>query len=258
VTQKTILAEFRWSEVGTGEPVLFLHGLFGSVEHWEATLEALGAGRRGMALALPIFEMPPDDLSVTSLRRYVEDFLDAERIPEAVVVGNSLGGQIALDLALHAPRRVRALVLAGSAGLLERRFTRKVPHRPSATFVRERMTEVFHDPALVTPAWVEAIRELVQQRSYALRVLQITRSARNVSLEARLGEVRCPTRLVWGTDDRITPLSAAFRFLHGIPGADLRLIPRCGHAPMLERPEAFGHALIEFLDNLPSNLAAVR
>lgn len=253
-----MVAEFRWSEIGDGEPVLFLHGLFGGAWHWETALEALGPGWRGMALTLPIFEMPPDDLSVASLRRYVEDFLECERVPSAVLVGNSLGGQVALELALHAPARVRALLLTGSAGLLERTATRTVPHRPSSAFVRERMAEVFHDPSLVTPAWVESVRELVGQRSYALRVLQITRSARRSNLEARLGQVRCPTRLVWGTHDRITPVAEARRFLRGIPGADLRLIPRCGHAPMIEQPDVFGRALVEFLDELSLDPVAAR
>ena len=223
VSETSVVAEFRWIEAGRGLPVLCLHGLFGTSEHFEATVEALASRSRAMALTLPIFETPPDDLSVVSLRAHVEAFMDAERVPPAVVVGNSLGGHVALDLALHAPERVRALVLSGSSGLFERSFTRNVPHRPSAEFVREKMTEVFHDPSMVTPEWVEAIRERMSRRSYAMRVLQISRSARRYNLEDRLGEIRCPTLLVWGTEDRVTPQDVAIRFLDGIPSATLRL-----------------------------------
>jgi pimeloyl-ACP methyl ester carboxylesterase len=250
------VAEFRWIEAGAGLPVLCLHGLFGTSEHWEQTVEALALRCRAMALTLPIFETPPDDLSVTGLRAHVEAFMDAERVPPAVVVGNSLGGHVALDLALHAPERVRALVLTGSSGLLERSFTRGVPHRPSAEFVREKMTEVFYDPAMVTPEWVEAIRGRVSHRSYILRVLQVSRSAKRYNLEDRLGEIRCPTLLVWGTDDRITPRSVAIRFLDGLPSATLRLLPYCGHAPMLEHPEAFARAVEEFLDSFEPEATA--
>jgi pimeloyl-ACP methyl ester carboxylesterase len=250
VSELSVMAEFRWTEAGSGLPVLCLHGLFGTSEHWEATLEALAPAYRIMALTLPIFETPPDDLSVAGLRAYVEAFLDAERVPPAVVVGNSLGGHVALDLALHAPERVRALVLSGSSGLLERGFTRGVPRRPSAAFVRERMTEVFHDPAMVTTERVEAVRDIVSRRSYTLRAIQVSRSARRYNLEDRLREILCPTLLVWGTEDRITPRSAAIRFLEGIPSATLRLVPECGHAPMLEQPEAFARALGEFLETL--------
>ena len=162
MSETSVVAEFRWIEAGRGLPVLCLHGLFGTSEHFAATVEALAPRWRAMALALPIFETPPDDLSVMSLRAHVEAFMDAERIPPAVIVGNSLGGHIALDLALHAPERVRALVLSGSSGLFERSFTRGVPHRPSAEFVRGKMTEVFHDPSIVTPEWVEAIRDRIE------------------------------------------------------------------------------------------------
>ncbi len=257
MSEASAVAEFRWTEAGAGLPVLCLHGLFGTSEHWETTLEDLAPGCRAMALTLPIFETPPDDLSVTGLRAYVEAFLDAERVPPAVLVGNSLGGHVALDLALHAPERVRALVLSGSSGLLEKSFTRGVPRRPSADFVREKMTEVFHDPAMVTTERVEAVRDIVNRRSYALRALQVSRSARRYNLEDRLGEIRCPTLLVWGTEDRITPRSAAIRFLEGIPFATLRLVPECGHAPMLEHPQAFTRALEEFLDSLVPASAAV-
>jgi pimeloyl-ACP methyl ester carboxylesterase len=237
--------------------VLCLHGLFGTREHWETTVEALAPRYRAMALTLPIFETPPDDLSVMGLRHHVEAFMDAERVPPAIVVGNSLGGHVALDLALHAPTRVRGLVLSGSSGLFERSFTRGVPHRPSAAFVRERMTEVFHDPAMVTPEWVEEIRDRVSRRPAVLRVLQVSRSARRYNLEDRLGLIRCPTLLVWGTEDRITPREVAIRFLDGIPSATLRLLPDCGHAPMLEHPEAFARALEEILDSFVPEAAGV-
>src|SRR5262249_13805712 len=159
VTETSAVAEFRWIEAGAGIPVLCLHGLFGTSDHWESVLEALAPSYRAMALTLPIFDTPPDDLSISGLRGYVEAFLAAARLPPAIIVGNSLGGHIALDLALHAPERVRGLVLSGSSGLFERSFTRGVPHRPSTEFVREKMTEVFHDPAWVTPERVEAVHE---------------------------------------------------------------------------------------------------
>lgn len=180
----------------------------------------------------------------------MEAFLDAERVMPAVVVGHSLGGHVALDLALHAPERVRTLVLSGSSELLEPSGTRGVPRRPSAEFVRERMTEAFHDPAMVTAERVDAVRDILSRRGYPLRAIQVSRSARRSNVEDRLSEIRCPTLLVWGTEDRITPRDVAIRFLNRIPSATLRLVPKCGHAPMLEHPEAFARAVQEFVDSL--------
>jgi pimeloyl-ACP methyl ester carboxylesterase len=90
----------------------------------------------------------------------------------------------------------------------------------------------------------------MSRRSYALRVLQLSRSARRYNLEDRLGEIQCPALLVWGTEDRVTPRDVAIRFLDGLPSATLRLVPDCGHAPMIERPDTFARTVEEFLDSL--------
>jgi len=218
-----LVEEFHWIESGRGEPVVLLHGLLGAPDHWEATLAALSRGWRGLALRLPIFDLPADDLSIRRLATHVREFLDAQRIAPAVVVGNALGGHVALDLALRHPDRVRALVLTGSSGFLERSFSPGVSRRPSEEFVRSKMEEIFYDATLVTPEWVESIRALVNRRSHALRLLQISRSAKHENLEERLGEVRCP----------------------------IRFVPNCGHGPMLGQPAAFAEHVTEFLDTLP-------
>jgi pimeloyl-ACP methyl ester carboxylesterase len=230
--------------------VLLLHGLLGTPEHWATTLEALAPRWRGMALALPVFELPADDLTVSRLASHVRDFLDAQRVGPVVIVANSLGGHVALELALRDPARLRALVLTGSGGLLERTFTRGVPHRPNAGFVRAKMEEIFYDTSLVTREWVESTQALIGQRSYALRLLQISRSARRESVENRLGDIRCPCLLVWGKEDRITPPEIGLRFLAAIARSEIRFIPNCGHAAMLEQPAAFNDHLTEFLDGL--------
>jgi pimeloyl-ACP methyl ester carboxylesterase len=173
--------------------------------------------------------------------------MDALDLGPAVVGGNSLGGHAALELALAHPDRVSALVLAGSSGLFERGFTRGVPHRPGPAFVREKMEEVFFDPALVTAAGVERVRRIVTTRDLARRVLQVARAARLHNVAARLPGIRVPTLLVWGREDRVTPPEVAERFHALIPGSDLVLLPRCGHAPMLERPERFAAVVGDWL-----------
>jgi pimeloyl-ACP methyl ester carboxylesterase len=238
---------FRWLERGDGEPVLLLHGLMGEMDHWESTLEALGPFRRPIALELPIFDPELTDVSVEALAGYVRRFMDALELPSAIVGGNSLGGHVALELALSSPGRVDGLILAGSSGLFERTFTHRVPHQPTRAYVRERMEEIFYDPTLVTPEWVESIRRLVTTRRTALRVLQVARAAKRHNVEDRLGQIRVPTLLVWGKDDRITPTDVAERFHARIRGSQLVYLPNCGHTPMLERPEAFNAAVGDWL-----------
>jgi 2-hydroxy-6-oxonona-2,4-dienedioate hydrolase len=146
VTEST-LSRFRWLERGDGEPVMLLHGLMGEMDHWESALEILGRFCRPIALELPIFDASLVDVSVPGLAAYVRRFMETLELPPSVVGGNSLGGHVALELALSHPGWVTGLILTGSSGLFERTFTRKVPHRPTAGYVRSRMEEIFYDPS---------------------------------------------------------------------------------------------------------------
>jgi pimeloyl-ACP methyl ester carboxylesterase len=231
--------EFRWLERGEGEPVVLLHGLLGQMHDWDDVLDALADTCRAFAPTLPLFDERLSDVSIESLARWVVELLDALAIDRAVVGGNSLGGHVALEVALTAPERVSGLVLTGSSGLFERGFSRGVPHRPTPDYVRARMEEAVYDRALVTAAWVEAVRATVIRPATARRVVRFARAARRGNLEDRLGGIDVPALLVWGADDRITPPEVGGRFHALIPDARLVVLPRCGHAPMLERPEAF-------------------
>ena len=249
---------FRWLERGEGEPVLFLHGLMGRMDNWERTLDLLGSEAcRPMALALPIFEPWLREPSIEALADHVRSFLDALEIPRVVLGGNSLGGHLALRVALAAPERISGLILTGSSGLFERGFTRGVPHRPSAAFVREKMKEVVHDSTLVTPEWCESVRQLVNAPASAMRVLRCARAAKRDNVEERLGNIRPPTLLVWGREDRITPPEVAERFRRLIPDAELLYLSSCGHAPMLEWPERFAAAVAWWLRSSRERRAVV-
>lgn len=238
---------FRWLERGAGEAVILLHGLMGQMQHWDAVLERLEGGYRAIALELPIFHCDLREPSLDALARHVVRFMDALDIPHAVVGGNSLGGHVALRLSLEHGERVSGLVLAGSSGLFERSFTSAVPHRPDARWVRSKMEEVFFDPTLVTDGWVAEAHRVVTTPTSALRLLRFARAARRDNLAGRLGRLAGPTLLVWGLDDQITPPEVGARFRELIPGAQLCWLDRCGHAPMLERPEAFAALVAEWL-----------
>jgi pimeloyl-ACP methyl ester carboxylesterase len=240
-------SRFRWHERGDGEPVMLLHGLMGEMDHWESALETLGKLWRPIALELPIFDAGLVDVSVPGLADYVRRFMETLELPPSVVGGNWLGGHVALELALSHPGWVTGLVLTGSSGLFERTFTRRVPHRPTAGYVRSRMEEIFYDPGLVTPQWVESTRHIFTTPHLAVRVLRAARAAKHHNAEERLGDIRVPTLIVWGKEDRITPPEVAERFHTRIPGSHLVYLSNCGHAPMLEQPEAFDVAVSEWL-----------
>lgn len=240
--------QLRWLERGEGEPVLLLHGLMGHMHHWGDVLDRLAPGCRAIAPVLPIFDPAFEYTSVQALAAHVRRLMDGIGVERAVVGGNSLGGHVAVRLALGWPERVSGLVLTGSSGLFERSFTRGVPHRPGPAFVRERMEEIFYDRALVTPEWVASVHRSLSEPATALRVLRFARAAKRDNVAGRLGEIAVPTLVVWGADDRITPPAVAERFLSRIPDAQLVFLRRCGHAPMIEQPQAFTAVLRAWLE----------
>jgi 2-hydroxy-6-oxonona-2,4-dienedioate hydrolase len=226
-----------------------LHGLFGTPEHWASLRLALGDRHRVLAPALPL-SLETAREGVPGLSRFLAAWLTAQGADRVVLVGNSFGGHLALDFALRYPSRVLGLVLTGSAGLLERSFTRGVPASPSPAFIRRRLEEVFHDPAMATDAWVARVDAYLRQRANARAILGWARATRAYPMGDLLGAVAAPALLVWGEQDRITPLAAAERFLRGLPRASLVTIPDCGHAPMLEAPGPFAAHVAGFLESL--------
>jgi pimeloyl-ACP methyl ester carboxylesterase len=240
---------FRWLERGEGEPIVLLHGLMGRMDHWDGTLQALAARGRPIAVDVPILDEALAEPSVGGLTEHVRAFLDALEIEAAVVGGNSLGGHLALELALRHPQRVSGLILTGSSGLFERSFSRGVPHVPTTEFVRQKMEEIFYDATLVTPAWVESVRRTLTTRPLARRIVKVARSAKRSNLEHRLGQITVPTLVLWGKDDRITPPEVAERFAALVPDAELVFIANCGHAPMLEQPGVFNAVVEDWLQD---------
>jgi len=239
--------EHRWLERGDGETVVLLHGLMGDMDHWDGVLDILGHSCRAMAPSLPIFDPALDETSIPRLARHVLALLDTLEIDRFVIGGNSLGGHVAVEIALSWRERVSGLILTGSSGLFERGFTRNVPHVPTTEYVREKMEEIFYEPTLVTPGWVEGVRRIVTTRPTALRVLQFARAAKRHTVEADLPRLTAPTLLVWGKDDRVTPGDVAERFHALLPRSELVYLPNCGHAPMLEHPTRFAGIVRDWL-----------
>lgn len=238
------------------DPLVLLHGLFGRPENWDAVRDGLAPRRRVLVPSLPLLDLPRDRDPVESLGAFVRDAMAAAGIERAVLVGNSLGGHVALRLALEHPGCVRGLVLAGSSGLFERGFDNSVPRRPTEAYMRAKMAEVFHDPAHVTDALVAEVSAIVADLRNVARIIWLARWAKHDNLAAVLPRIGCPVLLAWGADDRITPPAVAHEFHAALPDAELHFIDACGHAPMIERPAELLRRIEAFLQRQPS-LAAV-
>lgn len=230
-------------------PLLLLHGMLGDLSNWDAAIAALSeAGYRVLAPVLPVYDLPLTKTSVGGLVDHARAFVETLELPPVVPVGNSLGGQVALIYALRHPGSATAMILSGSSGIYEQRVETDIMRRDSRDFIRERAAITFYDDVHVTDELVEEMYALVNDRVRAVRLIKMARSAKNDTVTDRLHTLDLPTLLVWGRDDVITPPDVAEEFHKRLPQAELHFIEECGHAPMIEQPDAFNRLMLHFLN----------
>jgi pimeloyl-ACP methyl ester carboxylesterase len=262
----------RYLTVGEGPPMVLLHGAGDNAVDWQWVMPTLAATHQVYAPDLPgspESARPAADYSPAFFERFVAAFVDALDIGRATFVGNSLGGLLALRLALSEPARVDALVLVDSAGLgraVNPAFTSvNVPllgeaaipfwRTPVGAYQRAwgRTALLFaHPPGSVPREWLAEQCRLARSPGYleahltALRTLVSPLGQREV-LVNRLGLLQMPTLVVWGERDRVFPRSQAKRAAARLREGSLALIPECGHMPHVECPDRFLAALGGFL-----------
>lgn len=242
--------DIRVDRAGAGRPMVILNGLLGINEHWFGCLGPWISRAECFLLQPPILDMKGPGCSVDGVTRLTASVLETMIDQPAVLVGNSLGGHVALKLAIERPELVRALVLVGSSGLFERGFEKGAQHRPSREWLTRKITELFHDPERMHPGMIDQAYGELSQRHAALALVRLGKSAKNDHLGERLGQVRVPTLLAWGRNDIVTPPDVAEQFHELIPHSTLRWIDCCGHAPQIERPVELSALVAEYLDEL--------
>jgi pimeloyl-ACP methyl ester carboxylesterase len=241
------------SESGTGTPVVFLHGLVGLNEHWDEVVRGIRHRARCTLLELPLLDLRGKDCSIQGVEVLTARFLERHIREPSVLVGNSFGGHVALRIALERPDMVKALVLAGSSGLIEKSMVGEVQIRPSREWLAEKIGELFFDRAKMREADLDRAHKELSRRGGARAMVKLSRSARRNHLGSKMRGIKAPTLLVWGRQDIVTPPEAAEGFLSLLPDARIVWFDRCGHAPMIECPEQFTDAMLNFLDELDRN-----
>lgn len=237
-------------DVGSGTPVVFLHGLVGLNDHWEEVVARVRSSMRCVMLEVPLLQLEGDDCSIHGVTLMTAQFLEKHVGEPAVLVGNSFGGHVALRLALDRPDLVRGLVLAGSSGLIEKSMVREVQIRPSREWLSEKIGELFFDRSKLREIDIDRAHAELTRREGARAMVKLSRSARRNHLGERIAEIVTPTLLVWGREDVVTPPEAAEILHRTIKGSKLVWFDRCGHAPMIECPELFSAAMEEFVRGL--------
>ena len=264
----------RMIDSGNGTPVVFIHGIGASMYSWRHQLSpVLSAGYRVIAFdnrGFGFSEQPAHGYHNADYVRLVVALLDSLRISSAVLVGHSMGGAIAAEVALTHPDRVRGLVLIDAAGYGVRwPGVLKVARWPfigavatsfrGRWFTKRILRSSFADPDKVTEADVDQYYAPVPQREFGRALRGVLREFRFDSLGGRLARVQTPTLILWGAADRWIPLRDGARFSRELPRSEFVVIERSGHNVAEESPERVNQLLVDFLkeglSRIPENVA---
>jgi len=240
--------EFTYAEAGEGRPLIVLHGLMGALSNFDKTFQYFSKrGYRVLIPELPLYTLPLLKTNVKNLAKFIHDFIEFKGLKNATLLGNSLGGHIALYYTKHYPQDVHSLVLTGSSGLYEKAMGDSYPKRGNYEYIEQKTRDVFYDPAIATKELVDQVYGIVNNRITVLKTLTIAKSAIRHNMAGDLPGMKQPTCLIWGKQDAVTPPEVAHDFHKLLPDSDLFWIDNCGHAAMTEKPEEFNQILEAWL-----------
>ena len=262
--------EVTYVDAGDGPALVLVHGLGASWQSWLENIPDFAGDHRVVAMDLPGFgcsEMPEGDISIEYYAQWTLRLLDQLGVDTAAVVGNSMGGFIAAEMAIRNPNRVQRLGVV-SAAVFWQTYRRAQPlvqlARMSDAIVARALTRVTDDIATRPRlrAWAlatagfryphlickELAHELVRSARRTDGFLPALEALADFPLEEELPKISCPALIVWGAHDTLVPVKDAKRMEDLIPDARRVVFERTGHVAMLERPERFNCVLREFLD----------
>ena len=232
--------EFIYKEAGEGKAIILLHGLMGTASMFDEVFSYFSEnGYKVLVPELPIYSLPMLKTNVKHFALFIKKFIKERNLEKVILVGNSLGGHIALYLAKHYPELVDVLVLTGSSGLYENAMGDSYPKRGDKEYLRKKTESVFYDPKHATPEMIDNLFEIVNDRGSVLRILSLAKSAIRHNMANDLPQMNVSTCLVWGKQDNVTPPDVANDFDRLMPNSELFWIDKCGHSPMKEHPQEF-------------------
>ena len=257
-------------DAGGGQPVILVHGFGGSLWQWEYQQAALASHYRVITLDLPgsgLSDKPDIAYTPDEMVAFLRGFMDALGIPKAGLVGNSMGAGLVISMTLAHPDRVdRIVLISGLPKGVREKLTGPLIKRAVETsapvwlirfgnwlagrwVTEDVLKEIVHDHSRITPAVIE---RSVQNRTRPGLIPAAMATVRNLPLweqgfALRIGEISRPTLVIWGEQDKVFPPEVGRELQSTIKGSSFALIPRAGHIPQWEQPEAVNSLLITFL-----------
>jgi pimeloyl-ACP methyl ester carboxylesterase len=262
-------------ELGEGPPLLLVHGLSGCWQNWLENVPHFAASRRVVAVDLPGFGASPigrEPISIPGYARFLDRLCDVLAIDAAAVVGNSMGGYVAAELAIASPQRVERLMLVSAAGITAEHLRRDQVMAGArvvaalATRAAARHASLARRPGLRKLALAFVVRHPdrlsaplaheLMEGSGKPGFLPAMEAILAHRISDRLPQIACPTFVLWGAEDRVIPVRDARRFAELIPDVRVEVWPDTGHVAMLERPARFNAVLEAFLAEAPGGRVA--
>ncbi len=249
--------KFRFIEEGKGEPLMLLHGLFGALSNFQDLIEHFRKTNKVVVPLLPLLDLDLLHTSVGGLQKFVHRFIEHRNYNNIHLLGNSLGGHVALVYVLKHPEHIKSLILTGSSGLFENGMGDSYPKRGDKEYIRKKTQLTFFNPDLATEDLVNEVFEITNNRLKVIKIIALAKSAIRNNLGEELNHIKHSTCLIWGNNDTITPPFVGKEFNRLIPNSELYFVDKCGHAPMMEVPLEFNQILEAFLNKLKSPVATV-
>lgn len=241
--------KFNYIEYGEGRPIIILHGLMGNLSNFDEVFHYFSdRGYQILMPELPIYKLSLLKTNIKNLAKFINEFTRHKGLKDYILLGNSLGGHIALYYTKTYPENVAGMVLTGSSGLYENSMGESYPKRGDYEYIKKKAQDVFYNPEIATKEIVDDVYESINDRNKLIRTLALAKSAIRHNMSKDLPKMKLPTALIWGKNDTVTPPDVAEEFHKLLPNSSLYWIDKCGHAPMMEHPKEFNELLSGWLE----------
>jgi len=251
----------HYAETGNGPPIVLLHGLWGGLNEWEPIIDPLAENHRVIVMDFIGFhnsDKPDVHYHNALLAQFLAGFIEALELRDVILMGHAMGANTATYTAYHHPERIAGLILVDGAGYRNPdrdlsqplsegmiRF-RRVATGSSLATTRGLLERRVYNPNDVTDEWVEnAFRMWVNS---AAAIGDMLLEGGDLT-EEEMRQIKLPTLVVWGAEDKVFSPGNAERLSNDIEGSVVRIIDRAGHLPQVEATEAFLDAVLPFLIN---------
>jgi pimeloyl-ACP methyl ester carboxylesterase len=246
---------YSYLEIGEGTPIVILHGLMGGLSNFDGVANYFST--RGYKIVIPELPIYTQNLLKTNVKafaKYVKDFITFKKFERVILLGNSLGGHIALYHTKMYPEKMLGLVITGSSGLYESAMGDSYPRRGDYEYIQKKAEAVFYEPKIATKEIVDEVYAMANDRIKLIKTLTIAKSAIRHNMAKDLPKIHVPTCIIWGKNDTVTPPEVALEFDRLLPNSTLYWIDKCGHAAMMEHPDEFNRLLEVWLQEKSETL----